>query len=66
MDENQARLDRLKAEQRVKSKRQDQLRQLIEGSQANLDDKLAAFRTVMRADQARFSSAIAKMLNDKD
>jgi hypothetical protein len=61
-----AKLDRLKSEQRAKSARQKQLHSLLDSSNASLEDKVAAFKTVMRTDQARFSSAFVKMLNETD
>ena len=66
MDENQRKLARLKAEQRAQTARETQLRNLIDGNNSNLEDKLAVFKTLVRADQARFTIALSKMLEETD
>ena len=66
MTNNQAKLARLKAEHRAKSKRQNQLHKLIENSRNSTEERLAAFRTVMQVDRPRFSSALKKLLNEKE
>ena len=65
MDENQRKLARLKAEQRAQTARETQLRNLIDGNNSNLEDKLAVFKTLVRADQVRFTIALSKMREDK-
>ena len=64
MDENQRKLARLKAEQRAQTAWETQLRNLIDGNNSNLEDKLAVFKTLVRADQARFTIALSKMLEE--
>ena len=64
MDENQRKLARLKAEQRAQTARETQLRNLIDGNNSNLEDKLAVFKTLVRADQDRFTIALSKMLEE--
>ena len=66
MTNNQAKLARLKAEQRAKSKRQNQLHNMINNSGKSTEDRLIAFRTVMQVDRPRFSSAIKKLLREKE
>ena len=66
MDENQRKLARLKAEQRAQTARETQLRNLIDGNNSNLEDKLAVFKTLVRADQDRFTIALSKMLEKTD
>ena len=66
MDENQRKLARLKAEQRAQTARETQLRNLIDGNNSNLEDKLAVFKTLVRADQDRFTIALSKMLQKTD
>ena len=65
MDDSQRKLARLKAEQRAQTARQAQLRNLIDDNNSNLEDKLAVFKTLVRADQVRFTIALSKMLEDK-
>lgn len=55
-------LMQLKAEQRAKSLKEEQLRELIESSSSSIEDRIATFKTVMQTDQMRFSSAITKMM----
>ncbi|MBT6122655.1 MAG: hypothetical protein HOH48_04735 [Candidatus Puniceispirillum sp.] len=55
-------LMRLKAEQRAKTSKEEQIHKLIENSSSNIEDRIATFKTVMQTDQIRFSSAIAKMM----
>ena len=55
-------LRQLKAEQRAKTSKDEQLRKLIENSSSSVEDRIATFKTVMKADQMRFNSAIAKMM----
>ena len=66
MDDNQKKLARLKAEQRAQTARQAQLRDLIDSNNSNLEDKLAVFKTLIHADQARFNMAFSKMLYQTD
>ena len=66
MDENQRKLARLKAEQRAQTARETQLRNLIDSDNSNLEDKLAVFKTLVHADQARFTIALSKMLEETD
>ena len=66
MDDSQRKLARLKAEQRAQTARQAQLRDLIDSNNSNLEDKLAVFKTLARADQARFTVALSKMLEETD
>ena len=66
MDESQRKFARLKAEQRAQTARETQLRNLIDGNNSNLEDKLAVFKTLVRADQARFTIALSKMLEETD
>ena len=66
MDESQRKFARLKAEQRAQTARETQLRNLIDGNNSNLEDKLAVFKTLARADQARFTVALSKMLEETD
>ncbi|ADE38538.1 hypothetical protein [Candidatus Puniceispirillum marinum] len=62
MTDNEKKLMRLKAEQRAKTIKDEQLRTLIDNSASSIEDRIAAFKTVMQADQTRFSSAITKMM----
>ena len=55
-------LRQLKAEQRAKTSKDEQLRKLIENSSSSVEDRIATFKTVMQADQMHFNSAIAKMM----
>ena len=55
-------LMQLKAEQRAKTLKDEQLRKLIESSSSSIEDRIATFKTVMHSDQMRFSSAITKMM----
>ena len=66
MDDSQRKLARLKAEQRAQTARQAQLRDLIDGNNSNLEDKLAVFKTLIHTDQARFNMALSKMLDETD
>ena len=66
MDENQKKLARLKAEQRARTARETQFRNLIDGDARNLEDKLAIFKTLVHTDQARFNMALSKMLGETD
>ena len=59
-------LARLKAEQRARTARETQLRNLIDSNNSNIEDKLAVFKTLIRADQARFTIALSKMLEETD
>ena len=52
----------LKAEQRARTARDEQLRKLIDQSSSSIEDRIAAVKTVMQTDQMRFSSAITKMM----
>ena len=52
----------LKAEQRARTARDEQLRKLIAQSSSSIEDRIAAVKTVMQTDQMRFSSAITKMM----
>ena len=62
MNDIDKKLMRLKAEQRAKTSKYEQLRKLIENSDSSIEDSIAAFKTVMQTDQTRFSSAIANMM----
>ena len=66
MDDSQRKLARLKAEQRAQTAREAQIRNLIDGNNSNLEDKLAVFKTLVRADQARFNKALSKMLEETE
>lgn len=66
MDENQKKLARLKAEQRARTAREAQLRNLIDRGASNLEDKLAIFKTLVHTDKARFNMALSKMLGETD
>ena len=66
MDYSHRKLARLKAEQRARTARETQLRNLIDGNNSNLEDKLAVFKTLIYADQARFTIALSKMLEETD
>ena len=52
----------LKAEQRARTARDEQLRKLIAQSSSSIEDRIAAVKTVMQTDQMRFSSSIKKMM----
>jgi ferritin-like metal-binding protein YciE len=62
MSSNDKKLMLLKAEQRARSARDEQLRKLIDQSSSSIEDRIAAVKTVMQADQVRFSSSIKKMM----
>lgn len=62
MNHDEEKLMRLKAEQRTKTNKEKQLRSLIDKSASSVEDRIAAFKTVMQTDQTRFSSAITKMM----
>ena len=66
MDYGHRKLARLKAEQRAQTARETQLRNLIDGNNSNLEDKLAVFKTLVRTDQVRFTVALSKMLEETD
>ena len=42
------------------------MRNLIDSNNSNLEDKLAVFKTLIHADQARFNMALSKMLDETD
>jgi hypothetical protein len=65
LDDNQKKLARLKAEQSARTKREAQLRNLIDNNNS-FEDKLAVFKTLIRADQARFNMALAKILGQRE
>lgn len=62
MSSNDKKLMLLKAEQRARSARDEQLRKLIDQSSSSIEDRIAAVKTVMQTDQVRFSSSIKKMM----
>ena len=62
MSSNDKKLMLLKAEQRARTARDDQLRNLIDQSSSSIEDRIAAVKTVMQTDQVRFSSSIKKMM----
>lgn len=62
MSSNDKKLMLLKAEQRARTARDEQLRKLIDQSSSSIEDRIAAVKTVMQADQVRFSSSIKKMM----
>ena len=62
MSSNDKKLMLLKAEQRARTARDEQLRKLIDQSSSSIEDKIAAVKTVMQTDQVRFSSSIKKMM----
>ena len=66
MDYSQRKLARLKAEQRARTARETQLRNLIDDNNSNLEDKIAVFKTLIHTDQARFNMALSKMLDETD
>ncbi|MGB2318455.1 MAG: hypothetical protein ACPH74_00020 [Candidatus Puniceispirillum sp.] len=62
MSSKDKKLMTLKAEQRAKTARDEQLRKLIDQSSSSIEDRIAAVKTVMQTDQVRFSSSIKKMM----
>ena len=66
MDRYKKKLASLKAEQRAQTLREAQLRNLIDSSDSNLEDKLAVFKTLIHAEQARFKLALSKMLSEQN
>lgn len=62
MSSNDKKLMLLKAEQRARTARDEQLRKLIDQSSSSIEDRIAAVKTVMQADQVRFNSSIKKMM----
>jgi ferritin-like metal-binding protein YciE len=62
MSSNDKKLMLLKAEQRARTARDEQLRKLIDQSSSSIEDRIAAVKTVMQTDQVRFSSSIKKMM----
>jgi len=62
MSNNEQKLMQLKAEQRARTARDEQLRKLIDQSSSSIEDRIAAVKTVMQTDQVRFSSSIKKMM----
>ena len=62
MSSNDKKLMLLKAEQRARTARDEQLRKLIAQSSSSIEDRIAAVKTVMQTDQVRFSSSIKKMM----
>ena len=62
MSNNDKKLMLLKAEQRTRTARDEQLRKLIDQSSSSIEDRIAAVKTVMQTDQVRFSSSIKKMM----
>ena len=66
MDDDQVKrqLRKFKAEQKAKSKREDQLRSFFAGNSNKFEDKLAAIRVTHKTDGGLFTSAIKKLMND--
>jgi ferritin-like metal-binding protein YciE len=62
MSSNNKKLMLLKAEQRARTARDEQLRKLIDQSSSSIEDRIAAVKTVIQTDQVRFSSSIKKMM----
>jgi hypothetical protein len=62
MSNDDKKLMQLKAEQRARSARDEQLRKLIDQSSTSIEDRIAAVKTVMQTDQVRFSSSVKKMM----
>ena len=62
MSNNEQKLMQLKAEQRARTARDEQLRKLIDQSSSSIEDRIAAIKTVMQTDQVRLSSSIKKMM----
>lgn len=62
MSSNDKKIMLLKAEQRARTARDEQLRKLIDQSSSSIEDRIAAVKTVMQTDQVRFSSSIKKMM----
>ena len=60
--EDRDRLSRLKAEERVRTRRADALRNLAETRSASLDNKVLAVRTIHHADHSLVASAIGRMM----
>ena len=55
---------KFKAEQKAKSKRDDQLKSLFAGNSKKFEDKLTAIRVTHKADGSLFTSAIKKLMKD--
>ena len=62
MSNDDKKLMQLKAEQRARSARDEQLRKLIDQSSTSIEDRIAAVKTIMQTDQVRFSSSVKKMM----
>ena len=62
MSSNDKKIMLLKAEQRARTARDEQLRKLIDQSSSSIEDRIAAVKTVIQTDQVRFSSSIKKMM----
>tara|TARA_B100001996_G_C18485650_1_gene525562 strand:+ start:269 stop:484 length:216 start_codon:yes stop_codon:yes gene_type:complete len=66
MDDDQLKqhLRKLKAEQKAKSKRDDQFKSLFSTNSNKFEDKLTAIRVTHKADGGLFTSAIKKMMKN--
>lgn len=62
MSNDDKKLMQLKAEQRARSARDEQLRKLIDQSSTSIEDRIVAVKTVMQTDQVRFTSSVKKMM----
>ena len=63
-DQLKQQLRKFKAEQKAKSKRDDQLKSFFAGNSKKFEDKLTAIRVTNKADGGLFTSAIKKLMKE--
>ena len=64
--DNRARLDRLKQAQQRDSARDAALRRMLESQGTDIEDKIAAVKTVQKTNRPRVLSAFTSLLNQDD
>ena len=64
MDEQKVKLDKLKQEQKLKSKKEKLLNSYI-GSSQNLEDKIAVVKLKHRIDKSSFVLSLKHLMNNK-
>ena len=63
-DDAQRQLDRLKRDQRARSKPEMALKSLLAGDDQTAGDKLATVKAVQKVDRRRVLSAVRRLLDD--
>ncbi len=66
MDDDQVKrqLRKFRAEQKAKSKQNDQLKSFFAANSKKFEDKLTAIKVTHKADDSLFTSAIRKLMKD--